>query len=62
MKSWPKEKLGQVEVGSNIAQNHSSNPCELIYGHYLPNSYEKLTKSEIRPSWRRFEHYSKSLI
>ena len=24
MKSWPKVKLGQVQVGSNIAQNHSS--------------------------------------
>ena len=23
MKSWPKVKLGQVQVGSNIAQNHS---------------------------------------
>ena len=36
MKSWPKEKLGQVEVGSNIAQKHSSSPYEVIYGHYLP--------------------------
>ena len=26
MKSWPNVKLGQVQVGSNIAQNHSSNP------------------------------------
>ena len=26
MKNWPKVKLGQVQVGSNIAQNHSSNP------------------------------------
>ena len=26
MKSWPKVKLGQVQVGSNIAQNHSSSP------------------------------------
>ena len=26
MKSWPKVKLGQVEVGSNIAHNHSSSP------------------------------------
>ena len=24
MKSWPKVKIGQVQVGSNIAQNHSS--------------------------------------
>ena len=26
MKSWSKVKLGQVEVSSNIAQNHSSSP------------------------------------
>ena len=26
MKSWPKVKLGQVQVSSNIAQNHSSRP------------------------------------
>ena len=26
MKSWPNVKLGQVQVGLNIAQNHSSNP------------------------------------
>ena len=36
MKSWPKVKLGQVQVGSNIAQNHSFNPYEVISGHYLP--------------------------
>ena len=36
MKSWPKVKLGQVQVGSNIAQNHSSNPYEVISDHYLP--------------------------
>ena len=52
MKSWPKVKLGQVQVGSNIAQNH------LYIAHrksYLviicPNSHEKLTKSEIRSSY-----------
>ena len=36
MKIWPKVKLGQVQVGSNIAQNHSSSPYEVISGHYLP--------------------------
>ena len=41
-------KLGQVEVGSNIAQNHSSSLSEIISGHYLQNSHEKLTKYEIR--------------
>ena len=36
MKNWPKSKLGQVGVGSKIAQNHSSSPQEGISGHYLP--------------------------
>ena len=27
-----------------------------------PNSHEKFIKSEIRSSWSRFEHWSKSLI
>ena len=36
MKSLPKVKLGQVQVGSNIAQNHSYSPQEVISGHYLP--------------------------
>ena len=49
MQSWPKVKLGQVQIGSNIAQNHSSS----LYGKpYLvivcPNSHDKLTKSQIR--------------
>ena len=34
--SLPKVKLGQVEVGSNIAQNHSSSLQKVISGHYLP--------------------------
>ena len=33
MKGSPKSKLGQVGVGSNIAQNHSSSPYEVISGH-----------------------------
>ena len=38
MKSWPKVKLGQVGVGSNIAQDHSSRKSDLtIIG---PNSHE----------------------
>ena len=36
MKSWPKVKLGKVQIGSNVAQNHSSSPWEVIYGDYLP--------------------------
>ena len=34
MKSWPKVKLGKAQVGSNIAQNHSSSPYEVISSHY----------------------------
>ena len=46
MKSWSKSKLGQVGVGSNIAQNHSfSLSCLAII---CPNSQEKLTKIKIR--------------
>ena len=37
MQSWPKVKLGQVQVGSNIAQNHSYNPYEVyIWSLFAP--------------------------
>ena len=45
MEIWPKVKLGKVEVGSNIAQNHSSMPKEVII---CPNSHESWTECEIR--------------
>ena len=52
MNRWPKVQLVQVQVGSHIAQNHSSNPYHLYRKWYLviicPNSHGKLTKSEIR--------------
>ena len=41
MKSWPKSKLDKVGVGSNIAQNHSSGPYEVISGYYLPPIHMK---------------------
>ena len=44
-------KLGQVQIGSNIAQNHSSSPKEVISGHYLPQSTWTLTKNEIMSSY-----------
>ena len=56
MKGWPKSKLDKVGVGSNIAQNHSSDPYEVISGNYLPpinmKSYPKLKlgKSLFAPS------------
>ena len=40
MKSWPKVKLGQIRVSSNMAQNHSSSPKEVLSGHHLPQSHE----------------------
>ena len=48
MKSWPKVKLGQVQGGSNIAQNHSSSQRKLYLVIIGPNSHEKLIKSEIK--------------
>ena len=51
MKSWPKVKLGQVQVGSNIAQIHTLLRITHLANRksYLviigPNSHEKLTKS-----------------
>ena len=42
MQNWPKVKLGQVEVGLNIAQNHSSSPYKVISGHYLPKCIWKV--------------------
>ena len=58
-----KSKLGQVGVGSNIAQNRSSGPFnEATSGHYLPNSHEKLTKREIMSSSSWFEHCLESLV
>ena len=36
MQNLQKVKLGKVQVGSNIAQNHSSSRQEVVSGHYLP--------------------------
>ena len=49
MKRWPKVKLGQVLVGSNISQNHTSSRKSYL-AIVCPNSHEKLIKSEIRSS------------
>ena len=35
VKSWPKVKLDQVEVDSNLAQNQFPSFQEVIYAHYL---------------------------
>ena len=47
LKCWPKVKLGKVQVGSNIAQNHSSSPIRKSYLVIIcPNLHEKFTKCE----------------
>ena len=51
MKSSPKVKLGKVEVGSNIAQNHSSSHRKSYLVIMYPNSHDKLTINEIRSSY-----------
>ena len=61
MKSRAKLKLGQVGVGSNIAQYHSSSLYEVIFGHYLPQFTWKVDQYDIRLSWVVFKDCSKSL-
>ena len=46
IKSWPRVKSGQVGVGSNIAQNHSSHLHEVISGHYLPKFISKVDQNK----------------
>ena len=60
MQSWSKFKLGQVGVGANIAQNHSSVLKEAS-DHYWPTSHANLTKGEFKSSWNRLEHCSESV-
>ena len=51
MKSWPKVKLGQVQVSSNIAQNHYLAHRKSYLVIICPNSHTKFTKSVIRSSY-----------
>ena len=61
MKNWPKSKLGQVGVGSNIAQNHSCSPLEShIWPLFVPIHLTNWPK--LKSGWSRFEHFSKSLF
>ena len=63
MKSWPKVKLGKVQVGPNIARSHSYIAYMKSYlGIICPYSHEKLTKHEIRSSSNRFKRCAESLI
>ena len=49
MKSWPKVKLGQVQVGLNIAQNHSSSPEEVIWSLFAPLHMKSWSKVKLGP-------------
>ena len=51
IKSWTKVKLGKVQVGSNIARNHSSRPWEVIYGHYLKMTFRVITFHILGQNW-----------
>ena len=55
-------KLGQVEIGSNIAQNTHLAHLKSYLVIICPDAYEKLTKGEIMSSWTRFEHFSEPLV
>ena len=57
-----KIKLGQVGVGSNIAKITLIASRKSYMANICPNTSNKLTKSELRSSWSRFEHLSKSLF
>ena len=62
MKSWPKVKLGKVQVGLNIARSHSYTHRKSYLAIICPYSHEKLTKGEIRSSSSQFKHCSESFI
>ena len=52
VKSWPKEKLGKVKVGLNIAQNRCLADRKSHEVIICPSSCQKFTKSEIGSSWK----------
>ena len=61
----PKVKLGQVEVGSNITQNHSSRLWEVISCHYLPpihmKSWLKVKSSQVEAGSNIAQNHSPRL-
>ena len=61
MRSWQKVNLGQVEVGFNIAQNHSSSPYNIISGHYLPKFTWKVKLGQVGIGSNIAENHSSSL-
>ena len=64
MKSWPKPKLGQVQIGSNIAQNHSSSPYEShIWSLFAPihmKSWPKVKLGQIQLGLSIAQNHSSS--
>ena len=59
MKIWPNLKIGQVEVGSNIAQNHSSSV--VLSGHYLHmKSWPKVKLGQIKVDSNIAQNHSSS--
>ena len=46
VKSWPKAKLGQVEVGSNIAQNHLLGIGSHMWSLYMPMHVQSWPKAK----------------
>ena len=56
--TWKVDRLKSTK----ITQNHSSWPRKSYLVIICLNSHEKLTKSEIRSSWSRFQHCSESLV
>ena len=61
LRKLTKVKFSQVEVGSNITHLASRKSYQVSF-IICPNSYEKLTKSEIKSSWSWFEHCSYLVI
>ena len=63
MKSWPKVKLGQVQVGSNIAQNHSSSKYEVIWSLFVPihmKSWPKVKLGQVEVGSNIAQNHSSS--
>ena len=59
MKSLPKVKLGQVQVGSNIAQNHSSSTLSL-FAPIQMKSWPKLKLGQVQVGSNIAQNHSSS--
>ena len=61
MKSWPKVKLGEVQIVRKLLRITRLADRKSYLVIICPNSHQKLTKSEIRSSSSRFELVLKRL-